>query len=30
MDSEAEHSTKLRPFDPSEHGADVAQSLKNL
>ena len=23
MDSEAQHSTKLSPFDPSEHGVDV-------
>ena len=27
MDKEAQHSTKLRPFDPSHHGADVAQSF---
>ena len=30
MDSEAQHSTKLRPFDPSEHGADVAQSFEKF
>ena len=30
MDSEAQHSTKLRAFDPSEHGADVAQAFQKF
>ena len=30
MDLEAQHSTKLKPFDPSEHGADVAQSFEKF
>ena len=30
MDSEAQHSTKLQPFDPSEHGANVAQSFEKF
>ena len=27
---EAQHSTKLKSFDPSEHGADVAQSFEKF
>ena len=30
MDSEAQQSTKLRPFDPSEHEVDVAQSFEKF
>ena len=30
MDSEAQHSTKLWPFDPSEDGAHVAQSFEKF
>ena len=30
MDLEAQHSTKLKPFDPSEHGADVAQAFEKF
>ena len=30
MDSKAQHSKKLRPFDPSEHGVDVAQSFEKI
>ena len=30
MDSEAQHSPKLQPFDPSEYGVDVAQSFDKV
>ena len=30
MDCKTQHSTTLQPFDPSEHGADVAQSFETF